>query len=161
MTKRFINKVLVVLNGSEASIYGAKYAIVMAKSYNIELSVLYVIDTTTLKELLKLNIFIEDESIEAEKSLEQNGERYLSYVEDIAKTKGIKVKKYIKKGDIINTILDFADEINSDIIIIGAWEPNRPKRALVNKFHFDLITNSKIPVLTVKEESIDDIFKRL
>jgi nucleotide-binding universal stress UspA family protein len=160
MSKNIIKKALVVLNGSEASIYGAKYAIILAKSYNIELYVLYVIDTMVLKELLKFKIFIEDESIEAERSLEKNGEMYLNYIEEIAKSKGIKIKKIVKKGEAVNTILETAEEIHADVIMIGCWEPDRPKRDLVNKFHFDLVSYSKIPVILIKEENVDDLLKK-
>ena len=66
----FIKKIIVAISGSDSSINGAKYAIMLAKMYKLDLSVVYVVDTSTLKELLISKIFIEEESAEFENNLE-------------------------------------------------------------------------------------------
>ena len=91
--KSLIQTIVVAVSGSEASISAAKYGIIMAKLYRLRLVGVYVVDTATLRELLLSKIFVEDESTEYEKSLEENGHRYLNYVQDLAAKKGVQMEK--------------------------------------------------------------------
>jgi nucleotide-binding universal stress UspA family protein len=155
-----INNILVAISGSDSSINGAKYAIMLAKTFKWNLSVVYVIDTSTLKELLISKIFIEEESSEFEQNLEANGNRYLDYIEELAKSKGVKVKKILKRGGIATMILEAAEEADADLIVLGAWQQNKSKRELITKSHMDILFDSKKSVIIVKEQEIDMLFKR-
>lgn len=159
--KETIKKVLVPISGSESSINGAKYAIILSKIYNWELNVVYVVDTTTIKELLMSKIFIEEESLQFHEGLEANGIRYLDYVEELAKTKGVKINKILKKGGVVNMIMETADEIDADLIIMGGWQPNRSRKDLITKAHLDLLMDSKRSILVVKNQNIDELFKQI
>ena len=155
-----VKNILVAISGSDASINGAKYAIMLAKTFKWDLSVVYVIDTSTLKELLISKIFIEEESSEFEQNLEANGNRYLNYIEELAKNKGIKVKKILKRGGIATMILEAAEEVNADLIVLGAWQENRSKRDLITRAHMDILFDAKKSVLIVKEQNVETMFKR-
>jgi len=155
-----IKNILVAISGSDASINGAKYAIMLAKTFKWDLSVVYVIDTSTLKELLISKIFIEEESSEFEKNLEANGNRYLDYIEELAKGKGVKVKKILKRGGVATMLLEASEEVNADLIVLGAWQQNKSKRDLITRAHMDILFDSKKSVIVVKEQEIETIFKR-
>jgi len=155
-----LQKVLIPISGSESSINGAKYAIMMSKIYKWELTVIYVIDTSTIKELLISKIFIEEESKEFEENLEANGLRYLEYIDELAKSKGIKINKLLKRGGVTNMIMEAADETDADLIILGGWQSNRSRKDLITKAHLDLLTDSKRSVLVVKDQDIETFFKR-
>ncbi len=158
--KNLIEKVLVAISGSESSINGAKYAIMYCKTYKLDLSVIYVIDTSTLKDLLISKIFIEEESSQFESNLEANGNRYLDYIEELAKSKGVKVNKILKRGGVANMIMEAAEETDSDLIILGGWQPNRSRKDLITRAHLDLLMDSNKSVLVVKDHEIENIFKR-
>ena len=98
MIKPLFSNIVVAITGSDASILAAKYAIVMAKLYRCRISAVYVVDTATIRQLTLSKIFIQEESQEYEKSLEANGERYLSFVEELARAKGVKVDRIIRRG---------------------------------------------------------------
>lgn len=159
--KPLMKKIMAAISGSESSINGAKYAILLAKTYKLELSVVSVVDTTTLKELLISKIFVEDESDEFQKNLEANSERYLNYIEELAKKKGVKIKKILKRGGVSTMILEAAEEENVDTIILGAWQENRAKKDLITRAHMDLLLDSKKNVIIVKEQEIESMFKKL
>jgi nucleotide-binding universal stress UspA family protein len=158
--KAFFSNIIVAVSGTEASILAAKYAIVLAKTYKCKLNAVYVVDTATIRQLTLSKIFIQEESIEYEKSLEANGERYLSFVEELANSKGIKIGRIMRKGAICTEIVHAADDCKADLIIIGAWEKDRSAREIFGHSQREIIYNAKCPVLLVKEPDIEQIYKK-
>jgi nucleotide-binding universal stress UspA family protein len=160
MIKKLFSNIVLAVSGSDASILASKYAIVLAKLYHCRLSAVYVIDTATIKQLTLSKIFIQEESQEYEKSLEANGERYLSFVEELARAKGVKIEREIRRGAVYTEILSVADERNADLILLGGWEKNRSARDIITHAHREIMINSKCSVLLVKEPSVDQIYKQ-
>lgn len=158
--KPLISNVVMAISGSDASILGAKYAIVLAKTYRLRLSAVYVVDTATIKQLTLSKIFIQEESNEYEKSLEANGERYLSFVDELARAKGVKIERELRRGAVYTEILNVADEKKADLILLGGWEKDRSARDIISHVHREIMVNAKCPVLIVKEPSIDLIYKQ-
>jgi nucleotide-binding universal stress UspA family protein len=161
MMKPLFTNIVVAISGSDASILAAKYAIVMAKVYRCQLSAVYVVDTATIKQLTLSKIFIQEESQEYEKSLNANGERYLSFVEELARAKGVKVEREIRQGAIYTEILAVAEEKNADLIILGGWEKDRSPRDIFSHAHREVMINSKCSVLLAKEPEIDLVYKKM
>jgi len=160
MIKSLFSNIVVAISGSDASILAAKYAIVMAKIYRCRLSAVYVVDTATIKQLTLSRIFIQEESQDYEKSLQANGERYLTFVEELALAKGIKVEKEIRRGAVYTEILAAADEKKADLIVLGGWEKDRNPRDIISHSHREIMINAKCSVLLVKEPEVDHIYKQ-
>lgn len=157
----FFNSIVVAIDGSDASIFAAKYAIVLAKTCGSKLSAVYVVDTATIEQLTLSNIFIQEEGLEYKQSLESSGERYLSFAEELAKAKGIKLEKKIRYGEVHSEILAEADEKKADLIILGGWEKDRNPRDIVSHFCREVMANAKCSVLLAKEPDIDKIYKNV
>ena len=119
MIKPLFNNILVVINGSEASIQAAQYGVLMARLYRCDMKAIYVVDTATLKELTISKFFVSEESSEYEKSLTEDGKRYLNYVENLAKAKGIKIETELRKGSVWSEVIAYADDSKSDLILLG------------------------------------------
>jgi nucleotide-binding universal stress UspA family protein len=156
--KSLMQTILVGVGGSEASINAAKYGIVMSKLYRLRLVGVYVIDTATLRELLLSRIFVEDESAEYEKSLEENGRRYLNYVQGLAAGKGIEMEKVLRRGAISTEVIQAAEEVGADLILLGGFDENN--RDALSRQRREIVRNAKCSVLIVKEPSIDLIFNK-
>ena len=159
MTKSLFSNIVVAIGGSDASILAAKYAIVMAKTYRCRLSAVYVIDTATIRQLTLSKIFIQEESLEYEKSLQANGERYLTFVEELALAKGIKIEKEIRRGAVYSEILAVVDEKKADLILLGGWEKDRSPRDIISHAHREIMIGAKCSVILAKEPDIDHIYK--
>jgi len=159
--KPLINSIVVAVTGTEASVLAAKYGIVMAKQYHCKLTAVYVVDTATIKQLTLSKIFIQEEGTEYEKSLETNGSRYLAFVEELAKAKGVKVDKIMRKGAIYTEILSVADDKSADLILLGGWEKDTKTRDIIGHSHREIMANAKCSVILVKEPDIDQIYKKI
>ena len=157
--KPLISNIVTAVTGTDASILAAKYAIVMAKLYHCKLSAVYVVDTATIKQLALSKIFIQEEASEYEKSLETNGNRYLTFVEEIAQAKGVKVEPILRRGAIYTEILSVADEKKADLILLGGWEKDTKTRDIIGHSHREIMANAKCSVVLVKEPTIDQIYK--
>jgi nucleotide-binding universal stress UspA family protein len=159
MSKNLLSHIMVGVTGSAASIAAAKYAIVMAKQYKAELSALYVVDTATIKQLTLSKIFVQDESAEYERSLEANGKRYLDFVEELAKAKGVKVSGNIRRGAIYTEMVNEAADKKIDLIVLGGWEKDRNPYDLFSTSQREIMINAKCSVLLVKNRNVDELYK--
>ncbi len=160
MTKPLFSNIVVAISGSDSSIHAAKYGILLSKLYRCRLTAVYVVDTATIRQLMLSKIFVLEESAEYEKSLEANGERYLTFVEELGRAKGIKVEHQLRRGAIYTEILATADEIGADLILLGGWEKDRSARDIISHSHREIMVNAKCSVLVVKESDIDYMYKQ-
>ena len=158
--KSLFQTVVVAVSGSEASINASKFGILMTKLYRTRLIAVYVVDTATLKELLLSKIFVEDESLEYEKSLEDNGHRYLNYIEELAEKKGVGVEKVLRRGAVFSEIIQAAEDNDADLILLGGWEA-KGKSDVLSRQHREILINAKCSILVVKEPDIDFLYRKL
>jgi len=157
--KPLISNILTAVTGTDASIFAAKYAIVLSKQYHCKLTAVYVVDTATIKQLTLSKIFIQEEAADYIQNLENNGSRYLTYIEELANAKGVKIEKVIRKGSICAEILNAADEKSADLILLGGWEKDIKTRDIIGHSHREILANAKCSVILVKEPNIDQIYK--
>ncbi len=160
MIKPLFQNILVMVNGTEASINAVKYAILMAKLYHCHIHAVFVVDTATIKQLTLNRIFIEEESREYEKSLEENGKRYLSYVEELGKAKGVKIQTELRRGAIWSEVIAAAEEKHIDTILMGSHENDGVDQKEITSSTFrSVILNARCTVLLVKEKMIEQLYK--
>jgi len=158
--KPLFQTVVIAVSGSEASVNAARYAIVLAKQYRCRLVAVNVVDTATLKELLLSRIFVEDESFEYEHSLEENGQRYLNYIEELAARKGVAVEKVMRKGAVFSEIINAAEEREADLIVLGGFEEKSGTRDVLSRQHRDILRNARCSILVVKEPDIEFLYRK-
>lgn len=159
MIKPLFKNVLVMVNGTEASINAVRYAILMAKLYQSDVHAVYVVDTATIRQLSLNRIFVDDESREYERSLEQNGQRYLAFVEQLGKDKGVKVQTELRRGAIWSEIVTAAEERKTDLILLGGTESTQSDKDVLSTTHKSVLVNARCSVLVVKEKMIEQLYK--
>lgn len=159
MIKPLFKNVLVMVNGTEASINAVRYAILMAKLYQSDVRAVYVVDTATIRQLSLNRIFVDDESREYERSLEQNGQRYLAFVEQLGKDKGVKVQTELRRGAIWSEIVTAAEERKTDLILLGGTESTQSDKDVLSTTHKSVLVNARCSVLVVKEKMIEQLYK--
>jgi nucleotide-binding universal stress UspA family protein len=112
-------KVLVYIDGTEASITAMQFAIYLAKFSNAELTALYVINTKAMEDLVKARIFIHEEQLEYTHALETDARRYLNHAREMARSKGLLIDTKTAQGSPYQEIIHFIKENNFDLLVIG------------------------------------------
>ncbi|MCQ2594251.1 MAG: universal stress protein [Treponemataceae bacterium] len=160
MIKTLFKNVLVVVNSSEASIHAVQYGILLAKLYKCNVKVVYVVDTATIKRLTLTKFLVQEESEECEKRLIEDGERYLKYAENIAASKGIKIETQIRKGSVCAEVVAAANEIESELILLGGFQKAASdSRDVISSSYRQILLEAHCSVLVVKEENIENLYK--
>ncbi len=114
-----INKILVSIAATQASITTAKYAISLAKLLGAELYAIYVIDKKSLEELLRARIFVKTEEMEYEAELEEQGDSYLKRIKEMAEAKDVKTTPILAKGTIHEEVVNKIEELGIDLLVMG------------------------------------------
>ena len=157
MLKPLIQKIVVAVNGSEKSIAASMYAILLAKEYKCELKALYVVDTTTLKQLTMSKFFVAEESKRYEENLLSDGKRDLNYVQGLAKSKSVKIETELRKGSVWSEIVRTADEFKADLLILGGTgDSSAGKHSSVG---YEVVTSAPCNVMIVRQQGIEKLFK--
>ena len=160
MIRPLYRNVLILINGSESSIQAAKYGILMSKLYRCNLKALYVVDTATLKQLMLNKFFVEEESKEYEESPTLDGKKYLQYVEDLAKSKGVKIETEITNGSVWSETVSMAESMEADLILLGGFDSNtRDQKDILSSTYKEILINAHCSVQLVREKMIDQLYK--
>ena len=114
-----ITKILIYVDGTEESITAAEYGVCLAQSTGAALYALYVVNTRALQDLLRARIFIESEEQEYAHDLEEDAQRYLNHVFQLAAEKGVPLERRKASGSINGEIKKSVRELEIDLLIVG------------------------------------------
>lgn len=164
MIKPIFQNVLVVVNGSEASVHAAQYAIIMAKLYRCKLKAVYVVDTATLKQLTMRKFFVTDESSEYEESMKHNGSRYLDYVANLARDKRVAMETELRSGSVWSEVIAAAEEMKAGLIVLGDYSSGQRgsssiKYDAVSSANLEIIRSARCSVLIAKDPNVEQLYK--
>ena len=147
--KEKFSKILVAIDGSEASMDAADYAIQMAREYNSELIALHVI-------LSDLTIFgpnpprhINELKQEAQKYLDKIKEK--SNLDSNNSDKKIPLRtELIASASAVGGIVGFAEKENTSLIVIGTRGRSGFKKLLLGSVAAGVVTYAHCPVMVIK-----------
>ena len=165
MIKPLFQRIVVAVNGSEQSIHAAMYGILLAQQYKCELKAIYVVDTSTLKQLTMSRIFLEEESQHYEQRLCDDGNRYLKYLQNISKEKNVKIETELKKGAVWAEVIKTADDFGANLILLGGKELHNEsvnqsiRHDKISATNAEIIGSALCNVLVVREPNIEKLFK--
>jgi len=155
-----LEKILLYVDATEGALAAARYAIVLAKTYGAELHAVYVLNEKMLEELLSAKVFIEEEEVDLEQDLEEDGRRYLAYVERLANEKELEITTELLRGVVHTEVLDKAREIEAQLIVIGKIYEQLSRMDSYYDEAEEMLRGAKCPVLIVKGEMIvDDLYE--
>ena len=142
MRKSLYMNILVPLDGSDYSKKALLQACDIAKNYQANLLLVYVVDKSPSLNLLDRNEYL--------KILRRFGEKVLIKGKETAKAEGMDVTTVMKEGNITNEIVKLAKNKKCNLIIVGSKGLGATARFFLGSISNKLANNSPCSVLIVK-----------
>ena len=143
---------MVATDGSELVKQAVKSAVEIAKLSEVKLYAVHIIAIGSYSIIHSLD---EKWKKTMKKQLMIKGEKATAYVENVGKAANIDVESVIIKGNPANEIIDFAENNDIDLIVMGTHEKTELQRFLVGSVAENVIRHSRKAVLIIKGESAD------
>ena len=144
-----IKKILLPIDGSNASIKAAKYAIKIAKQEKAQLICIHAIpNPETIYGFSKPAIILESFYEEGKKV----GERWFTNVKSLAMREGVEIRTDIilDVTSIAEAILQYAIDANVDVIVMGTSGKTGLKRFLVGSVANGVVLYAHCPVFVIR-----------
>ncbi|MFB6102443.1 MAG: universal stress protein [Haloplanus sp.] len=137
--------ILVPTDGSEASTQAVDHAVDLATQYDATIHALYVVDTGAY-------VSIEVGSEMIVEALREEGREAVDAVAATAGDAGVASQTNVVEGDAHRKILDYTDENDIDLIVMGTHGRRGVDRYLLGSVTERIVRSSPVPVLTVRQE---------
>lgn len=148
--------------GGPASIITAKYAIYLAKSLQVKLTAIYVIDKNAIQELLKSRVFVEVEAMEYEIDMEQQSRLFMQRVKALAENKKVEFESLILKGEVHTEVTNKAKELEADLLVMGDLKDVLSWKEAFHSEGERIFRESPCPVVIVKNpQEAERLYKEL
>ncbi|MPN03026.1 TRAP-T-associated universal stress protein TeaD [bioreactor metagenome] len=147
MKRDFFRNIVIATDGSENTHRAISYGIDIAKLSGATVHALYVVNTSPVISdswtVGKENIY---EIIRSE------GEKAVSEVKKIGEASGTEVREVVLDGYPSNEIIDFAENNDIDLIVMGTLGKTGLDRVLIGSVAEKVVRGSKVPVMVVRGE---------
>ncbi len=140
-------RILIATDGSETANEAAAFGMEMVGCSGAKIYAIYVIDTTPYRSVSLDKIWSKETLDEFEKA----GHEATSYVERIGKAAGVEVESRVLRGHPVEKIINFAEDNNIDMIIIGSLGKGGYERFVLGSVSEKVVSHAKVPVLVVRE----------
>jgi nucleotide-binding universal stress UspA family protein len=137
------HSLLVPYDGSESSKEALSRACALSKSDGSEVAVLYVIPR--YEEMMD---FFKTESVK--KSLYQEAEKIVGAAKEVAAGLGVQIKAVVQDGHAGDKIVEIADKMNHDLIVVGTHGWRGVNKAIMGSTAERVIAQASCPILVVR-----------
>lgn len=157
MTEKKKNIMLVPVDFSEISLNALEHAAQVAKHFDNELVLLYIVEEYLITSIFKFGSSSDDKTQMAR-------EQYLPELEQLAKKinekYGVFCKTEVKVGRIYKTVVETATDYGCDCIIMGTHGASGAAR-IIGSNASRVINYSTIPVIVVKSSKLPNAYKNI
>ncbi|AKB17436.1 MULTISPECIES: universal stress protein [unclassified Methanosarcina] len=145
MTSEFYRNIVIATDGSANNQKAISYGIEIAKISGATVHALYVVDTSSFSSIPM------DTGWEAMyEILKKEGEKAVSEVKKQGDAAGVDVKEVLEEGHPSNEILEFAENNNVDLIVMGTLGKTGLDRFLMGSVAEKVVRGSTVPVMVVR-----------
>ncbi|WMW24084.1 universal stress protein [Methanolobus sediminis] len=151
MTSTLYKNIFIATDGSKQNQKAVMHSIELAKISGAKLYAGYVVDTAAFASIPMdagwemMYELLENEANGATES-----------VEELAKKEGVTVETVVLEGHPSHEIIEFADNNNIDLIVMGTLGKSGFDRFLLGSVAEKVTRNSKVPVLVVRGDSEEE-----
>ncbi|WP_321429300.1 universal stress protein [uncultured Methanolobus sp.] len=148
MTSTLYKNIFIATDGSRQNQRAVVHSIELAKMSGAKLYAGYVVDTAAFASIPM------DAGWEMMyELLEKEANGATESVEELAQKEGVTVETVVLEGNPSHEIIEFADNNNIDLIIMGTLGKTGFDRFLLGSVAEKVTRNSKVPVLVVRGDS--------
>ena len=150
------SKMAVCIDGSDESMKAAEYAISVAKMYDAELIAINILTSDigymysspgvehpplTISEIILL--------------AEDDAKKWFNQIKELANKREVQLKTefIVAKRSVLSTMLEYIEEQNIDLIVVGTRGRSGVKKMLLGSIASGLVTYSPCPVLVIKQKA--------
>jgi len=144
-----IRTVLVMVDGTDNGVRATRYAARLAALHGADLAAIAVVDTATLKSLLKSSVLVEAEMKEFDEELQLSARTNLNYAETLAKDAGVPVTLLLEKGATHSIVIEQARRLDPDLLVMGSFTTSMIKRDLSARARRLIVDEVRCPILLV------------
>jgi len=147
-----VKKILLAIDKSGYKDKATAYAITLAKSFEAEITVIYVIGKSSMGATADVLGYYRGGKLKAyQEALKKDAERLLDKVVQAGENEGVVVRQQVLVGSPVKkAILDYAKNHKIDLIVIGTKGMTGIEKFLMGSVANDVITYAHCPVLAVR-----------
>lgn len=143
------DRILIPTDGSECADAAATEAIELAATFDATLHVVYVVDAAALPSTIDAGYVSE--------ALEDAGEEAIERVRERAAAAGVEdVASEVVYGAPHRSIVQYADEADVDLIVMGTHGRSGIERYLLGSVTEKVVRTAGVPVLTIQPEDREE-----
>lgn len=166
MVKPLFQNIIVAFNGTKQSVHAAMYGILMAKTYQLSIKFVYVVDTATMAHLTLSKFLTPDERKDFDEQLTEDGKRHFNYAKKLAQKHNVKIETEMRRGSVATEIISTAEDFSADMILIGMRDAGAYSRISTqannggtSTLSVEIMAKARCPVLCVRKADIEDLFQ--
>ena len=153
MSESLFSKVLLVVDSADTSLAAAEFAVKLARETGCEINALAIVDTIMIEYLTLRHVLVADEVAEFDRELLSTAERYLAYVGEMAKVRGVRFQTRVQKGSFHQLALQAARELPADAILMGGWSSSATQHDTLAASHQLILEEAACPVIVIRSRS--------
>lgn len=145
------SRILVPVDGSEASLKGLGQAIELAKGTGATLRIVHVVDDLVVDMGDFVSSAVYEQIVSARR---EQGKQYLATAESVAKQHGVAVETELMErmgGRAADSIIDAATQYSADLIVMGTHGRRGLKRLALGSDAELVLRLTQVPVLLVRD----------
>ncbi|MFB6300176.1 MAG: universal stress protein [Halobacteriales archaeon] len=143
------DRILVPTDGSDGTTRAVDQAVDLAATFDATLHTIYVVDNTSLPADVSAGSILE--------ALERTGEEATGSVVTAAESADVKVESDVLHGTPHRTIVEYAEDNDIDLIVMGTHGRSGLDRYLLGSVTEKVVRLARIPVLTVRMTADDAV----
>ncbi|HPS89699.1 MAG TPA: universal stress protein [Methanosarcina vacuolata] len=145
MKRKLFRNIVIATDGSKNVQRAISHGIEFAKLSGAIVHALYVVNTPSI---ISENWTAGKETIY--NIMKNDGQKAVSKIKKIGETSGVEVREVLLKGYPSSEIIDFAENNNIDLIVMGSLGATGLERFLIGSVAETVVRGSKVPVLVVR-----------
>src|SRR5690554_639304 len=157
MKEKFeVNKILIPIDFSKTSKVALEHAANLCSKFKSELYLLHVFTSSNIDVFPNLDMKRDYDNVKNAVAKEME-----TVANDFREKYGVKVNAEIKDGSISKEIVQTAEEVEADMIVMGTHGVSGFEEFFLGSNAYRVVTSSSVPVFTIQQDSTKTAYEKI